>query len=1088
MIKISKVFVFMVLSVLVLNVQTEALAPSPLLRYPSLNPDGTRIAFCFQGDIWTVPVSGGEARRITVHDGYDAAPLWSVDGRQIAFSSNRYGNNDLYIIPAGGGIPRRMTYHSSGDRLSQWTPDNTLLFTSARLYKQVEWSSELFSVPVSGGTPGLVLDALGDDPAMSPDQRFIAFVRGNCRVTRESYRGPANRNIWLYDTKLKKYSLLTTDKGNDHQPRWSDERTLYFLSAQTGRYNVHSVELDDTGKVTETDQVTQFKDFGVRYFNLSADGRTMVLERADSIYTLSAADKKPVKVHVHIGADYRSDPVEHKTYSSRAGDYDVSPDGKLTAFVVRGEVFVRENKKEKTRTVNLTRHPYRDSNPAWLNDNALIFVSDREGQQDLYLVQSSDPKQHDLLRTLKRKTLRLTGNKAEEHHPVISPDGKKIAFIRGRGQLVTADISGQGKLSNEKILLDGWDTPGDVCWSPDSKWLAYSLSDLDFNSEIFIHAADNSKTPVNISMHPREDYSPVWSLDGSKLGFTSNRNYGNHDVWFVWLKKKDWEKTRQDWEETEDKPAKKGQKAKKDEIKGKNSKAAKEEQEKTAPMVIDFEDIHERLVQVTALPGDEGSLAISKDGKTFYFSAADPAAKGRDLYSIKWDGTKAKAVTKGGQDPYDVTLDKSGSYLYLLKSRGQLARIDTKSNKMESLSFSAKMDIHHLEEKKQIFAEAVRTLTDGFYDPGFHGRDWNKLVQTYRPIALKASTRQDFRDMFNVMLGQLDASHMGMRTRRGAGISNLQNEKTGLLGIRLEPMSKGVRVTHVVPGSPADRQNSKLNKGDIIMSVDGTHIDNTMNFYALLTGKENEKILLEVKNSTGTVREVVIRPTGSLRSELYDEWVKDRRRLTDLYSNGRLGYLHIRAMGWSSFERFEREITASGYGKEGIVIDVRFNGGGWTTDYLMTVLNVKQHAYTIPRGAAANLEQEHHKFKNHYPFGERLPYAVWTKPSVALCNANSYSNAEIFSHAYKTLGIGKLVGIPTFGAVISTGGRGLLDGSYVRLPFRAWYVKATAENMEHGPAVPHIIIDNPPDAKAKGTDPQLKRAVEELLKEIDQKK
>lgn len=185
-----------------------------------------------------------------------------------------------------------------------------------------------------------------------------------------------------------------------------------------------------------------------------------------------------------------------------------------------------------------------------------------------------------------------------------------------------------------------------------------------------------------------------------------------------------------------------------------------------------------------------------------------------------------------------------------------------------------------------------------------------------------------------------------------------------------------------------------------------------------------------------------------------------------------------------SFERFERELQASGMGKEGIVIDVRFNGGGWTTDYLMAVLNVRQHAYTIPRGAAENLQDEHKKFKNYYPFSERLPLSSWTKPSVAMCNESSYSNAEIFSHAYKTLDIGTLVGKPTFGAVISTGGQRLLDGSYVRMPFRAWYVKATEENMENGPAVPDVIVDNAPDSKANGEDPQLKKAVEVLLEQL----
>ena len=297
-----------------------------------------------------------------------------------------------------------------------------------------------------------------------------------------------------------------------------------------------------------------------------------------------------------------------------------------------------------------------------------------------------------------------------------------------------------------------------------------------------------------------------------------------------------------------------------------------------------------------------------------------------------------------------------------------------------------------------------------------------------------------------------------------------------------------MEIIHIIPNSPADKIESKLNVGDVINAVDGSIVNVNMNFNSLLINKNDKRTLLDVTDKSGKQREVVIRPASNLRSELYDGWVEEHRKLTDKYSNGRLGYIHIQGMNWPSFERFERELTASGLGKEGIVIDVRFNGGGWTTDYLMTVLTYRQHAYTIPRGAAKNLAKEQKKFINHYPLGERLPFAAWTKPSIAMCNSCSYSNAEIFSHAYKTLGIGKLVGEPTFGAVISTGGRRLIDGSFVRLPFRGWYVKATEKNMEWGPAVPDLVVEESPDARAKNKDEQLKAAVDLLINDIDSRK
>ncbi len=1047
---------------------------SPFVRYPALNNDGSKIAFSYQGDIWVVPVEGGQAVRITIHEGYDATPKWNADGSKIAFSSNRYGNNDIYTISSNGGNPKRLTYHSTGDALSDWANDGTLLFSTNRVFRQVEWDSEIYTVSSNGGTPYRLLNSVGNMPSKSPDGKLIALVRGSCRITRENYQGPANKDIWIYNTENDKYTKITNYDGNDIYPRWGDSGTLYFISSRSGKYNVFRIKISGSGNLQGTpEQITNFDDDGVRYFDVSNDGSTLVMERQTNFYSMKANDDSPKKVDIQIGADYRLDPLEHKTFSSDAGEYAVSPNGKYSAIVIKGEIFISENDKDKKRTVNLSEHAYRDLNLTWLSDTTLIFVSDRYGQYDLFLVKSSDKEQPNLLKSLKHEIVRLTDTEEDESYPIISPDGKQLAFERGRGTLIVMDIDAEGNLSKEKTLLNGWDPPGNVTWSPDSKWLAYSLSDLNFNSEVYIHPADNSAEPVNISMHPRGDYYPVWSVDGSKLGFVSNRNNGDNDIWFVWLNKEDWEKTKQDWDEDDDED--------------KNDKKKKEDNDTTKtvePIKIDFEDIHERLAQVTSLPGDEGSLAISKNGETFYYTTKSNTAKGRDLYQVKWDGTDVEAITKGGKDPSATYIDKDGKYLYML-SKGKLSRIDLKSKTSESLPFSAKMTVDHKKQKEQIFEEAWRILRDGFYDPDYHGQDWFELREKYKPWALKASTPNDFRDMFNIMLGKLNASHMGLY--RTPDRLKTQKENTGLLGIEVKHAGDGVTVTHVVPNSPADRLNSKLAEGDVILSVKGDAVTSEINFYSLLTNTRESKVIFEVKNKAGETREVIIQPTNRLGSLLYNEWVKARRKLVDKYSNGRLGYLHIQAMGWTSFERFERELTAAGLGKEGIVIDVRFNGGGWTTDYLMTVLNVRQHAYTIPRGAADDLKKEHKKFKEYYPYGERLPFAAWVKSSIAICNANSYSNAEIFSHAYKTLGLGTLVGMPTFGAVISTGGKGLLDGSYVRLPFRGWYVKATEENMELGPAVPDIILDNAPDSKAKGNDEQLKRAVDELLNQIDSK-
>lgn len=1039
-----------------------------LLRTPAISPDGSQIAFSYQGDIWTAKADGSDVRRLTIHEAYESDPVWSPDGSQIAFTGARFGNNDVFVVNANGGTPKRLTYHSASDNQPTWTNDNHLLFITNRAYRQIEWNSEIHKVNANGGTPMRISDAFATAAAMSPDGKFIALERGSCRTAREDYRGSANRDIWIFNTATKTYNQLTTFDGNDWLPVWGDNNTLYFISAKSGKYNVHQQKINAEGKADGTAKVlTNFKDFGIHH--LSVGKNSLIVEKMGSLYTLPISGGTAKKLNISFDADYRFDPYEYQTYSNNIESYDLSPSGKYVSMVIHGEVFVKKADKEISRSMNVSNHPYRERQSAWLNDSTLIFVSDRSGNNELYVVQSSDEAESNLTKTLKRDLVRLTNTKMSEYEPVIAPNGKRIAFRRGMSygatQLVVADIDSTGKISNEKLLSDSWSSADDVSWSPDSKWLAYSMDDLSFNSEIYIQSADGGEAK-NISMHPRGDYQPSWSADGSKLAFISTRNNSDYDVWFVWLKEEDWEKTQADWEYEKD--AEDDKKSKK---KGKD--------DEVEPIQIDFDNIHERLQQVTAMPGSESTPVFDAKGETIYFTMQNNTTNRSDVFSVKWDGSEMKAVTKGGKSPYGLSADAKNGKLYFL-SRGVLNEINMKGNKVTMLPHSAKMKIDYMEENKQKFEEAWQSLAEGFYDPNFHGQDWDKLRKQYESITLSASNDVDFRYMFNLMLGRLNASHMGLY---GGGRAETERERTGLLGIELKPAANAMEITRIVPDSPADKKSAQLQVGEKITSVNGMPISSNTNFYSLLINESNERVLLEVQASNGQKREVILRPTSSLRSELYEEWIQEKKALVEKYSGGKLGYIHIQGMNMPSFERFERELMASGMGKDGLVIDVRYNGGGWTTDYLMTILNVKQHAFTIPRGAAKDLEKEKDKFKEYYPFGERLPFAAWVKPAVTICNESSYSNAEIFSHAFKNLNRGKLVGVPTFGAVISTGGNSLIDGSYVRMPFRGWYASATGENMDFKAAVPDVIIENPPAYKATGDDPQLKKAVEELLKE-----
>ncbi|MCK5714224.1 MAG: PD40 domain-containing protein, partial [Hyphomicrobiaceae bacterium] len=411
---------------------------------------------------------GGRAMRLTIHEAYESRPQWSPDGTRIAFVSDRFGSDDLFVMSADGGAPARLTYHSTADRLSDWTPDDELLFETRRTYRQVEREWEIYRVSVSGGTPDRVLDAVGYTPRMSPDGRFIAFAFGSNSPFRRSYDGPANKDVWLFDTRSAEYVELTDFMGNDMEPVWGGPRTLFYISEQSGTYNIYRLSVADDGAAGTPEQLTTFTDDGPRTMSVSSDGSTVAFERQTDIYVMTGAGA-PVRLAIQVPGDDRFDPVERRTFTDEASEYAVSPDGSYVAFVVRGEIFVRETDPDKDRTVRLTRHPYRDWAIWWMTDSTLMFASDREGQYDLYRLESADPDESDLFKSLRHRVVRLTDTPEDEDDPVISPDGSKVAFSRGRGTLVVAELR-DGGLRNERVLVTGWSTPSGVAWSPDSRW------------------------------------------------------------------------------------------------------------------------------------------------------------------------------------------------------------------------------------------------------------------------------------------------------------------------------------------------------------------------------------------------------------------------------------------------------------------------------------------------------------------------------------------------------------------------------------------------------------------------------------------
>ncbi|MEM9291611.1 MAG: S41 family peptidase [Acidobacteriota bacterium] len=1091
------------LLVLGLGLASAAEATTPVMpRHPAPSPDGSTIAFSWQGDLWTVPTAGGEARRLTVHPGTDRHPVWSPDGRWIAFASDRHGGTDIFLLATDGAQPpRRLSHHSAGDRPVDFLPDSSAVVFTSRRGEGIRRSSTFWVVGLEGGTPYPLMDALGRWGTFSPDGSTFAFVRGTTRWNRTRYRGAANRDLWLWQpadgsapgqqADGGSYRQLTTFDGDDDLPTWLDDSTLVGLSSRSGRKNLFA--FDTTGG--EARQLTDHQDYGIRFPRAAANGSVVAYEQGKHIWTLDPAGGDASPLSIEVSNDLLVNPQQRLTHRDDAAELAVHPDGELVALVVGGDLFLTAVVDEDDReispppTLRLTHTPEREQDIAFSADgNSLYFASRQSGNLDIYRLWRAD-EELEWIDSFEFKTEAAVASPAEEGLPTPSPDGERLAYQRGKGDLMLADLSSTGAVSGEpRALFEHWQLDG-FQWSPDGRWLTYSKPDLDYNSEIYLHAVKvegADSTPYNVSRHPREDESPHFSPDGRRLLWTSPRHDQDTDLWGVWLSREDDERTPEGWlrlfREQEDGDQKSEEKsdgdsaeqAEGDDEKGEDSDSA----ESQLPDVqIDFDGLWERVQALTDLRGEEGSPRAAEDGRRVIFTAQSTDGDAPDLYSVRWDGQDLQQLTEGGVGPRQITL--LGEHIFYLDDDGRAHRREIdEGGDNESIPFAARRVANRRAEKEAVFDEAWLTLGEWFYDPDFHGVDWPTTAAQYRPWVTTAGHRSDFVDGMNLMLGELNASHMGYFEVGDSGDA----ERTGLLGASFDPAAggPGLLITEVLPGSPAARVDVGLAVGDRLLAIDGEEVDANTNVWSLLTDTVGQKVRLTVLSASGERRGVTLEPIsqGQLQALRYDQWVRERRQLVESLSEGRLGYLHIQAMNISSFEEFERNLFAAGHGKEGLVIDVRSNGGGWTTDYLMAALNVERHARTVPRDADPQA--------NGYP-QDRLPLASWPRPAITVADQESYSNAEIFSHAFKTLGRGLVVGQPTFGAVISTGAARLANGAFLRLPLRGWYVAGSDLNMENNGAVPDLLVPLPPQQDlAIEDDDQLEAAVRALLEGLEE--
>ncbi len=1124
--------------------------PVTFARHLALSPDGSQLAFAWAGDLWVAPSGGGSARRLTAHPAVDTAPVWSRDGERIAFASSRHGASCVYVMNANGDDVRRLTYADAGETPSDFTPDGQRIAFHARREGQVFWEPAPYTVAVAGGQARKLIECFGADARYSPDGQSLAFVRGGSNWWRRRYRGSANYDVWVYRFDTREFRQITTFDGTDRLPQWDAGGGLAWLSDRGGTVNIWRQGPGDAAPT----QVTQMTVDDVRDFSISADGRTLAFTHWDKLYVMAYPAGTPRQIEIDAGDDSALAAVDIRTLTSGADEFEVSPDGKELALVVRGELYVGKCAEDKP-TRRVTQSAARDRHVSWSPDGAaLYFVSDREGQEDIYRAIAIDrdgDKPRPMSESLRFAIERVTDNPEMEFNPVVAPDGESLAFVRGRGELVVRTL----KTGAERTLLTGWNRPA-FRWSPDSKWIAFEREDSEFNPDVWIVPADGGAAPVNISQHPDYDGSPQWSADGQILTFASNRSGFDTDLYLVFLSPALHEKSTVDLDEYFERAAETAKKRKPPkntaasarillagdpvatqpassaassssapassqraaskpvdararfrrwlrelieepaDAAAKKKPADEEEARKPEPLDYDLKTAWKRVRRVTRIEGDQSQHALAPAGDLIAFTSAhggEPA-----LYSIKWNGEDSKRLLAGGIGGLMWTLD--GARLFHMKG-GVPNSCTPSGGDVKVHAFAARMAIDVAAEARQKWLDAARTLGAGFYHSTLKDLDWPALTEKYGQLAARVRTTAEFNEIFNMLQGELNASHLGIS---GPPAGGTPSERTGHLGVDIDPgfAGPGLRVAYVLPNSPADRKESRLYPGDVILKIGGLDVGGALSMEQALVNTVDDAVIVEylpgpqraaaatsrpastpasattapstAATSAPSPAELVIRPVAfsAIPDLRYDAWVADNARYVEQKSAGRLGYCHIRGMSEPSFHTFERDLYAVAHGKDALIIDVRNNGGGWTADWVMAVLNVRRHAYTIPRGGEPGYPQD------------RLIFYSWTKPAAMMCNQYSYSNAEIVSHAFKNLKRGPLIGMTTFGAVISTGAYGLIDGATIRMPFRGWYTIPGGVDMENNGAVPDVATPETPGDEAAGRRPQLDAAIAALLEEV----
>ncbi|UZO79780.1 S41 family peptidase [Aquimarina sp. ERC-38] len=1051
---------------------------SQWLRFPAISPDGKTIAFGYQGDIYTVPSTGGKATILTISDSYDRMPIWSPDGSQIAFASNRYGNFDVFIMPSKGGISRRLTFHSSNDSPSDFSPDgNSVLFSSSRLdlhTNQLFPSSvlpELYQVPTKGGRVQQVITTPAVNAKISRDGKTILFQdsKGYEDPLRKHHTSSVTRDIWKYNIESKTYTQLSIFNGEDVDPVFAkDGNSYYFLSESSGSFNVHKATLSGG----PSQQISNFSTHPVRHLSIASNG-IICYSYHGSIY-LQDDTAEPQLLKIDIRSDLRNLPVKTVPVNDGLTEFSVSSNGKEIAFIKRGEVFVSSIKDGTTKRITNTPEQERDVSFS-PDGKTVLYAGERDGSWNLYETSISRKEEKYFFNSTVLKEKIILNSDSETFQPSYSPDGKEVAFLEERTHLKVINLKSK---EVREVIPDNNNysySDGDQFyeWSPDSKWfLVNYLREGQWIDQAGLVKASGKEPVINIAPTGYGAYAPRWMMEGKMITWYSARNgmknhgsWGNEmDFYGMFLTKAAWDSYNLTELEAELIAEEKKEVDSEDEKKESKDKKKTEDKEKEVdPISIELEGREDRISRLTTHSSHLGPAIVSKDGKTLYYLAK--FEKGYNLWqtNLRTKATKILA-SLNAQSEGDIEMGAKEEFLYIL-SGGKLSKVDLKKGKVESISVKGEMSLNEMSERAYLAEHIWRQTKKKFYLKNMQGVDWDFYKKAYFAKLKEINNNFDFAELMSEMLGELNASHTGAFYRK----SDPNGDQTASLGIFLDPSysDNGLRIIEIMDKSPFKNKSSKAKPGHIIKSIDGVMIDKDLNYYPLLNRKAGKNVLITIYDPKSKKQwDEIVKPITNrkLRQIRYERWVKNCNRIVEKLSEGKLGYVHVQGMNDESFRKVYNDALGKHYNKEGLIVDTRFNGGGWLHDDLATFLNGKTYMNFRPRDQ--NLGSE--------------PQFKWSKPSVVVMSESNYSDAHMFPVTYQAMGIGKLVGMPVPGTGTAVWWEKLQNGITFGIPM-VGMLDTKGKYLENQQLEPDVKVALDPGIVITGRDQQLEAAIKTLL-------